>query len=65
MRLSHYTECIRRWTAGRSASGRIGERTAEDAAELRVGNAGGNYSSTRYSELKQITKENVKHLRPV
>jgi PQQ-dependent dehydrogenase (methanol/ethanol family) len=25
----------------------------------------GNYSSTRYSELKQITKENVKHLQPV
>jgi PQQ-dependent dehydrogenase (methanol/ethanol family) len=25
----------------------------------------GNYSSTRYSELKQITNENVKHLQPV
>jgi PQQ-dependent dehydrogenase (methanol/ethanol family) len=25
----------------------------------------GNYSSTRYSELKQINKENVKHLQPV
>src|SRR5215470_482508 len=25
----------------------------------------GNYSSTRYSELNQITKENVKHLQPV
>src|SRR5215813_559700 len=25
----------------------------------------GNYSSTRYSELKQITAENVKHLQPV
>ena len=25
----------------------------------------GNYSSTRYSELKQIKKENVKHLQPV